>query len=340
MSLDAITKVRSNSFGHIYVEQGAFQYLYTQRIIKRFPHAKIVKIGHYNEIFNRPRQNWILQKQARSLILGVRRKNFFYPVAPNVIQVNEKRSSYYSPIVQNCVYDCEYCFLQGMYPSANLLLFVNQEDFRSAALDLSSQEPISLSISYETDLMAIENLTGLCREWIEFSRDKPNLEIEIRTKSRAGDWLWEIDPSDSVLLSWTLSPQLVVESIEHGAASCEDRIAAVCKAIELGWRVRLCFDPILRIDGWQKTYCDLLDRVFARVSAKKIVDVTLGAFRINESYLKKMQLRRPNSKILFENYKRVNSENSSIKSYHNSEDLPKVLTEHLSLKGCQNILVC
>jgi len=33
----------------------------------------------------------------------------------------------------NCVYDCEYCYLQGMYPSANIVVFVNFEDFTNAA---------------------------------------------------------------------------------------------------------------------------------------------------------------------------------------------------------------
>ena len=28
----------------------------------------------------------------------------------------------------NCVFDCEYCYLKGMYPSANLVVFVNLED--------------------------------------------------------------------------------------------------------------------------------------------------------------------------------------------------------------------
>ena len=29
----------------------------------------------------------------------------------------------------NCIYDCKYCFLQGLYSSANYLVFVNYEDF-------------------------------------------------------------------------------------------------------------------------------------------------------------------------------------------------------------------
>ena len=29
----------------------------------------------------------------------------------------------------NCIYDCNYCFLQGMFNSANYLVFVNYEDY-------------------------------------------------------------------------------------------------------------------------------------------------------------------------------------------------------------------
>ena len=31
----------------------------------------------------------------------------------------------------NCIYDCRYCFLQGMYSSANFVLFVNFEEGKS-----------------------------------------------------------------------------------------------------------------------------------------------------------------------------------------------------------------
>ena len=29
----------------------------------------------------------------------------------------------------NCLFDCKYCFLQGMYSSANYVIFVNYEDY-------------------------------------------------------------------------------------------------------------------------------------------------------------------------------------------------------------------
>mgnify|MGYP006970641936 FL=1 len=30
--------------------------------------------------------------------------------------------------MMNCIYDCSYCYLKGMYPSGHMVLFVNIED--------------------------------------------------------------------------------------------------------------------------------------------------------------------------------------------------------------------
>ena len=86
------------------------------------------------------------------------------------------------------LYNCEYCFLQGMYPSGNIVLFVNQDDFQKAVkVKLNqnnlSKEGLTVSISYNTDLLAMEKLFPITRNWIEFASKTINLIIEIRTKS-------------------------------------------------------------------------------------------------------------------------------------------------------------
>ena len=40
---------------------------------------------------------------------------------------------YITPML-NCLYNCDYCFLQGMYPSGNIVIFVNQNDLREAII--------------------------------------------------------------------------------------------------------------------------------------------------------------------------------------------------------------
>ena len=70
----------------------------------------------------------------------------------------------------NCVFDCEYCYLKGMYPSANLVVFVNLEDIFAEVEKRLAAHSVYLCVSYDTDLLALEHLTGYAARWIEFVR--------------------------------------------------------------------------------------------------------------------------------------------------------------------------
>ena len=50
-----------------------------------------------------------------------------------------------------------------MYPSANIVVFVNEDDMKNEVLDAINKrsykdEPLMLSVSYNTDLLAFENV--------------------------------------------------------------------------------------------------------------------------------------------------------------------------------------
>ena len=72
-------------------------------------------------------------------------------------------------------------------PHCRGLINVNENDFFLAInkqlLKLEDPtKPMIVSISYNTDLMAMENLFPIISRWVEFAKSKDNLIIEIRTK--------------------------------------------------------------------------------------------------------------------------------------------------------------
>ena len=70
-----------------------------------------------------------------------------------------------------------------MYPSANIVLFVNQEDYFAEIKKSLSTHPLYLCISYDTDLLALEALTKMTRRYLDFAISEQALTTEIRTKS-------------------------------------------------------------------------------------------------------------------------------------------------------------
>jgi len=116
----------------IYIEDGCRDHPRTHRICERFPRARRVGCAHYREVFNPRSQNFRLQKSRPALVLAAKPEGFVLP-APTGHGLGGGRNYYFSHML-NCVYDCRYCFLQGMFRSAHYVVFVNFEDFESAGI--------------------------------------------------------------------------------------------------------------------------------------------------------------------------------------------------------------
>lgn len=281
------------SFSRIFIERAALEYPDTAAVCARFPDAERVTIDHYSEIMNRPHQAWRIQKRSQALVLAVRHDAFLYPM-PAIVQSVGSTPAFYNTPLLNCLYDCTYCYLQGMYGSANIVTFVNTEDFFDATSDkLAALGSLYLSLSYDTDLLGFEGILPLTRRWIEFASDKPGLTLEIRTKSARFSALAGLAPNPNVILAWTVSPEPIVTRFEHRTASLEARLRNINAAITAGWSVRLAFDPVIWSPDWAAHYGALIEQVTAAIPIEKLRDTTVGVFRMNGEFFKGLKRARP-----------------------------------------------
>ena len=268
----------SEIFSHIYIEADAQGYPITDSVISWFDSSTIVPIRHYKDIFNRPGQDFLMQKQTPKLILARRRGNFLYEGSPLCERYGHSRF-YYATMMMNCLYNCAYCYLQGMYPSANLVAFVNPEDYFPS---VEASLPCYLSISFDADILALEDLFGYVKTWADFVRSHPGLMLEVRSKSANFAAISKLVPVDNMILSWTVSSQSMIDVYEEDAPSLSARLKSVEAAIKKGWRVRLCLDPLL--PGWEPLFEQL---------PPGLCDINIGGFRMIDGYYKKWQKMRP-----------------------------------------------
>ena len=284
-------------FTHIYVEERAFAYPLTEQILAKIPDAHVIKIKHYKDVFDRKRQNAPLQKEHQALIIAVRDGSRIFKGAP-VCQSFGNKNFYYASSMMNCPFDCEYCYLKGMYPSSNMVVFVNLEDYRADVEEKLREGPMYVCASYDTDLLAMNSLTGHADFWKETALEHEDLLVELRTKAA-------VDVKDNipnVIYAFTLSPEEVVTDLERYTAPLSARISAAAKAIEAGAKVRLCFDPIIKITGWKEAYEKLIGEASSRIDFGKLTDVSVGTFRISGDYLNKMRRAYPASKTAWYPY--------------------------------------
>lgn len=283
-------------------------------IISHFPNATIILVKHYKDIFNRSGQNFQVQKRARNLILAKKKGNLVYAGAP-VCQSFGNQHFYYTSCVMNCIYDCEYCYLQGMYPSANLVVFLNLEDIFEEVKALLKEHPVYLCVSYDTDLIALEPILSYVKKWVEFAKKQENLTLEIRTKCASLGVFLKSQPCKQVIYAFTLSPDEVSKAYEKKTPSLAQRLSCIRALMEKGYQVRLCFDPMLYIPNYKEVYQAFFNQIKKEIALNQVFDVSIGVFRVSEDYLKKMRRQSPQSAVLqfpYENEQGVYQYNKSL----------------------------
>ena len=289
----------NNRFSHIYVEKKILNNKNTLEILSKFKDVKIIEIENYKEVFSSNNQDFHLQKLGQKLILASNKANMIYEGAV-VCESFENDNFYYTSSIINCVYDCEYCYLQGVYSSGNIVIFVDIEKVFEEVEELYNKlKTLYLCISYDTDLLAIENICGFSEKWYYFIEDKKDLKIELRTKSGNIDKFLNLKPLDNFIVAFTLSPENLALKNEKYTASFKNRVKAIKELQEKGWKVRICIDPLIYSDNFEKNYSQMIEYLFNEIDKEKVIDVSIGVFRISKEYLKKMRNQNQNSEILY-----------------------------------------
>jgi len=284
-------------FSHIYVENRVANLDITKKILSKFKKSEIIYINHYKDKFNSYAQNFRTQKYSQKLILAKKDSPFLYKTSMLIQKQDE--SFLYTPMMLNCIYDCHYCFLQGMYPSANMVVFVNIEDFFAEVDKILQKNSLFLSISYDTDLLAVESIFGFAKMWIEFAKSRNNLRIEIRTKSIN---INNLDLNHNVILSFSLSPQEIIDKYELKTPSLKQRIKAIKKVINKGYKPSIAIDPIIKILNYKKIYRKFVENLFNEIDYRDIDSIIIGSFRMNSTQFKNIKKTGLISDIFYDEY--------------------------------------
>jgi len=280
----------------IYIEVDVENHHRTQEILARYPKANKILIEKYSQVFNSHSQNFRTQKQNPSLILAAKNNKKVMPT-PAQYETGGGAHYYFSHML-NCVYDCRYCFLQGMLRSAHYLLFVNYEDFideikEVAAKHKDDEKPVWFFSGYDCDSLAYEPVTKFANFFVPEFENIDNAVLELRTKSTQIRSLLSRPVQSNVVIASSLSPDRVAQAVEHGAPFLLKRVESLVKLQEQGWRIGLRFDPIVWHAEYQESYREMIELVFAKLDSSLIDSVTLGGFRLPKGFYKTMHKLYP-----------------------------------------------
>jgi len=285
-------------FSAVYIEQAIAEHELVQRIISRVSGTPIITIERYGEVFNRAGQNFRIQKRAPALVLAKKHGGTVLP-SPEGYGFEQSRGFYFSHML-NCLYDCRYCFLQGMYRSAHYVLFVNYEDFMAGidAIALNHEEGTVFYSGYDCDSLAMEPISAFCESFIPFFANRPKSILEIRTKSTQVRQLLDFQPIDNCVVAMSFTPEAASKRWEHKVPTLSKRLQSMKKLQLAGWKIAVRFEPVIGGAGVESEYDRLFSQTFSALSADELHSVSLGEFRLPVQFHKNLVKLYPDEDLL------------------------------------------
>ena len=286
-------------FDIIYVEEKIKDNLNTKKILQRINYNKIIFCENYSQIFNSKNQNFRIQKAKPSIILAKKEGNLILKTPPK-FSIGFDQNFYFSHML-NCVYDCKYCFLQGMFNSAHYLIFVNFSDFieEIEKITTNSTKNICFFSGYDCDSLALEKITHFLSFFLKRFKKIKNGVLEIRTKSTQIDIFRKIKPIKNVIIAFSLNPKDVIEKYEDKTPKLIHRIKALIELQNLGWSIGIRFDPLIVNSQNNQYLSNFFELVFEKIDAKKLHSVTIGEFRMPNRFMEKFSSLRPFESSIF-----------------------------------------
>lgn len=251
--------------------------------------------------------NKTFREEKRTLRLSVNKGSFIKPweSSPHLIGDDE----WCLTPVEGCPLDCSYCYLQDYLDRPLVTAFVNQQTMRehvTCFLDDppdGEEPPHYFSLGELSDGLFLEPLLKSLPVVWDIFRDQPDAHLEIRTKSHhVHGSVSDLEPHGNGVFTWSLSPEDTARSDEMLTAPLDQRIEALSRVNEAGFRVAVRLDPILYRDGWETEYRQLLDQLFTRVSPDDLDFVILGTFRFPRGFDRTIEERFPNRNFLREEF--------------------------------------
>ena len=75
------------------------------------------------------------------------------------------------------------------------------------------QEKICFFSGYDCDSLALEKVTNFSSNFIDFFKKYKNAFLEIRTKSINISELIKIEPTENVIVAYSINPQIIIKRI-------------------------------------------------------------------------------------------------------------------------------
>jgi DNA repair photolyase len=145
---------------------------------------------------------------------------------------------------------------------------------------LNKNKPLSINISEYSDVLALDHLTNMMDELMQYVNKDKEFNFKFRTKATNISNLLKYNGNDQVRVTFGLNTDYVINNFEIGASSLEERIKAVNNLINKGgYKIDLSLEPIIIYDNYEDDYKKLIKIIKKEIDLSKIDNIKFGMVR-------------------------------------------------------------
>jgi len=234
-------------------------------------------------MFFKELKNHICKKEPISIFFGWKKGQLVKPAPPAYGLSGEPH--YYFVHAYNCIYECNYCYLQGYFHSPDIVLYLNHEEIAAEIKRTAANHPdtkVWFHAGEYSDSLALTSLSGELAHYFKLFNSLPNAYLELRTKSVNIRELLKENPLENVITSFSLSPEHRSKLNDLKTPSTKTRLNAIAELHQNGFPIGIHFDPIIYDDQLVESYSELCDQLIDAIAAVDIRYISLGVVRFTK----------------------------------------------------------
>ena len=198
--------------------------------------------------------------------------------------------------VEGCGMACSYCTIQSFY--GDHAVFDSDFEEKLSSLELAPERYYHFGTGQSSDSLMWGNRHGVLDALCGFARQRPNILLELKTKSANVGYFLRADTPPNMVLSWSLNTPTIIRNEEHHSAALVQRLEAARRVADKNIRVAFHFHPIVYYDTWQEDYVALAQEVTARFHPREVLFVSLGTVTFIKPIVRAIRDRGRPTKML------------------------------------------
>jgi spore photoproduct lyase len=290
-------------FRRVFVEERALKLERTQSLLNHFSHLPITTIQNIKDQFERKKKPYLHKRDSLDIFIG-EKKGSLIKEAPLAYGLSGEPHFYFIH-AYNCLYECEYCYLQGYFHSPDLVFFLNYEEIGEEIKAKAKEffpNPIWFHAGEFSDSLAMSHLTGEIPFYFDLFKEIPNAKLELRTKSINIKELLKVDPLENVITSFSLAPEKISKLVDRKTPGTKLRLKAIRELANLGHPIGIHFDPILEGHNSKEEYETLLELLLEHLQEESLSYISFGTVRFPEKIHREVEKNYPESTVFQQDF--------------------------------------